>query len=112
MNIKSREELSKKINIEIKAITGRIKLLKETSKPVKPDNAIGRLTRMEAIGSKAISDANLSSARVRLVNLERALRRVKEDSDFGLCVECGEDIVEARLMLLPESERCVGCAGR
>lgn len=78
-------------------------------KPIAPDNAIGRLTRMEAIGSKSINEAALRKAKETLVKLERALITV-DKPDFGVCVECEEPIPLARLMVLPETTLCVQCA--
>ena len=41
---------------------------------IAPDVAIGRVSRMDAIGNRAISDVALNVARARLVELERAQR--------------------------------------
>lgn len=82
----------------------------QLAKPVSPDNAIGRLTRMEAIGSKSINEAALKKAKDKLVQLERALDNI-DSSDFGLCQHCEEPIPAARLMVMPEAALCVKCAG-
>lgn len=37
-----------------------------------------------------------------------ALQRI-EDGSYGLCVDCGCDIPEARLRVAPEAPRCVNC---
>ena len=79
------------------------------TKPVSPDNAIGRLTRMEAINSKSINEAALRKAKYTRQKLERALAKI-DDPDFGLCRECEEPIPTARLMILPETDLCVQCA--
>jgi len=78
-------------------------------RPIAPDNAIGRLTRMEAINSKGINEAALAKARDTMASLERALTKL-DDPDFGLCRECEEPIPPARLMILPETDLCVQCA--
>ena len=49
MNEQERAELKQKIIEEIRTQKHLIESFTETSKPVAPDNAIGRLTRMEAI---------------------------------------------------------------
>ena len=79
------------------------------AKPVSPDNAIGRLTRMEAINSKSINEAALGKARDTRSQLERALAKI-DAPDFGLCRECDEPIPSARLKILPETDLCVQCA--
>ena len=75
MNDEQKIELRKLINKDIEELKKTIDLLKGTVKPVAPDNAIGRLTRMEAINSKSISEATLRSAKNKLGNLEIALKK-------------------------------------
>jgi DnaK suppressor protein len=104
------KELREKILSLIEGLRHEIEAHRASSRPVEPDAAIGRLTRMEAISAKHISEASLASARSRLSRLERALRRIDDDHDFGLCSECCEPIPIKRLMLMPEATRCVRCA--
>ncbi|MEN8142924.1 MAG: TraR/DksA C4-type zinc finger protein, partial [Thermodesulfobacteriota bacterium] len=77
--------------------------------PVEPDNAIGRISRMDAISSRKISEAKLSDAKSRLVLLEHAQAKI-DQPDFGICISCGDPISLARLKLLPEARACVDCA--
>ena len=100
------EEHIKEKLIAIKEDIASYELL---TKPVSPDNAIGRLTRMEAINSKSINEAALRKARDTRSQLERALAKI-DSPDFGLCRECDEPIPSARLMILPETDLCVQCA--
>jgi DnaK suppressor protein len=111
MDTEDRKVLEIKIVDAIEEEKKLIKSLKETSKPVAPDNAIGRLTRMEAINSKSISEASLNSAKSKLVKLEIALKKI-DDPDFGVCVNCENPIPHGRVMLMPESTLCVPCAER
>ncbi len=108
MQSENRGQLKQKIRDEIEAQKHLIKSLQETSKPVAPDNAIGRLTRMEAIVSRGVSEASLNSAQVKLSKLETALSKI-DDPEFGLCLRCGEPIPHGRIMLMPESTLCVPC---
>jgi len=102
-------QLARHIRDRIEGIGGNIAAFKAGSVPVSPDDAIGRLTRMEAINSKSINEAALRKARDKLSRLERALRNI-DDPDYGLCQECEEPIPFARLMAMPESDLCVACA--
>ena len=70
MNPEERKKLKREITDAIEAQEHLIESLAKTSKPVAPDKAIGRLTRMEAIGSRAVSEASLNSARTKLTPLE------------------------------------------
>ena len=83
--------------------------LKLKSKPIAPDNAIGRISRMDAIANKSVNDASLRNAKKRLTKLKYALNNI-DCPDFGICTECDEAIPLGRIMVMPESTRCVACA--
>lgn len=40
--------------------------------------------------------------------IKAALKRI-EDGSFGICVQCGEDIPDKRLDLLPHTPLCTSC---
>jgi len=109
--MENKEKAKLKANIEEKliAIKEDIVSYELLTKPVSPDNAIGRLTRMEAINSKSINESILRKARDTRSQLERALAKI-DNPNFGLCRECDEPIPSARLMVLPETDLCVQCA--
>ncbi len=111
MEQEDKEKLRKHILQEMDSLKDNIIALKKSSKPVAPENAIGRITRMEAINSKSISEASLRNAEIKLLKLKRSLDMI-EDPEFGLCTRCGEPIPVKRLMIIPETLLCVGCAGR
>lgn len=111
MTKEDKEKLEKVILSEAENLKASIKTLAEGSRPVAPDDAIGRLTRMEAINAKSVNEANLNAARVKLAKLERALTRLN-DPEFGLCAICEEPIPVGRIMLMPETTVCVQCAGK
>ena len=110
MKAEEKQLLNEKIDEEMVRLNHEIELLVEQTKPVAPDRAIGRLTRMEAINAKSIAEANLRNARSRVTKLEQALTRV-DDEDFGICTRCERPIPYKRILLVPESTRCVRCAG-
>lgn len=111
MNQDERTLLKRHLRDRIDAVNGDIVAFKASSAPVAPDNAIGRLTRMEAINSKSINEAALRKARTTRTLLEKALRAI-DSEDFGLCRDCEEPIAFARLMAMPEAALCVTCAAR
>lgn len=86
---------------EIEELKAEIPRLKELVKPVAPDNAIGRVSRMDNIVNQSVAEAQLSKAKVRLVRLKEALKRVDEDEEFGICLDCGDPIPMARLLAMP-----------
>ena len=109
MNPAERQELKRNIEEAIEAQRTLIASLSETSKPVAPDNAIGRLSRMEALNDRAVSEASLNVAQTKLSRLETALGKVNQP-DFGICVGCDNPIPPGRIVLMPEATRCVPCA--
>lgn len=109
MSPETKRGLKDKILADIVALKADIERLEALTQPIPPDDAIGRISRMEAIHEKSINEATLDAAKTRLIQLELALGKI-DDPDFGLCVECGEPIAPGRIMLMPESTRCVKCA--
>ncbi|MBL4594843.1 MAG: TraR/DksA C4-type zinc finger protein [Flavobacteriales bacterium] len=100
-----------KINTEIEKLQVKIDELKEATKPIAPDVAIGRISRMDAINNKSVNEAALRTAEIKMTKLEMASNKV-DDPKFGICIRCGQAIPEGRLMIMPESIKCVNCAQR
>ena len=111
MNPAERQKLKRIMEEAIEAQKTLIASLAETSKPVSPDNAIGRLSRMEALNDRAVSEASLNAARHKLSRLENALGKV-DQPDFGICLGCDNPIPPGRILLMPEATRCVPCTER
>ena len=84
-----KEEVEQNILKEIAKTQGLIIEYKEMSGPVTPDDAIGRISRMDAINNKSVTEASLRQAEEKLRNLQRALSLVGT-SDFGKCIKCGK----------------------
>ena len=71
--------------------------------------AVGRLSRMDAMQSQAMAEAQERKRQSDLVRIELALRRIKEE-EYGYCTECGEEIAPKRLDADPLAARCIRCA--
>ena len=109
MQTLDKEAFKKKIDILIGKMQDEIKGLEELTKPISPENSIGRVSRMDAINNKGVSEAALRTKKSRLGALITAKNRLDTEG-FGFCQNCKRPIQEARLMFLPESNFCVGCA--
>jgi len=83
--------------------------LDEATQPIEPSVAIGRLSRMEAIGEKSVNEARHVNVKLRLEKLKNALNRI-ESGTYGICIRCREEIPEGRLQAVPETLICVPCA--
>ena len=86
-----------------------IAIIEELTKPIAPENAIGRISRMDAINNKSVNDAALTQAKQKLKNLEITLSNLYEP-EFGISAKCNNTIPLGRIMLMPQSRFCVNCA--
>ena len=109
MTKEEKEKLENHIKEKIEKLIKDVVSYKQLTRPIAPDNAIGRLTRMEAISSKSINEVAFRRAKQTLSKLERVLR-MADAPDFGLCKTCEEPIPFGRLMIVPETDLCVECA--
>lgn len=108
MNQQEKRRIKDRIYQEIAQTEQDIARLKAINTPVSPDNAIGRISRMEAINARAISNSALLQAQARLRGLKSARANLHEP-EFGSCIECGELIPAERILLLPHVKMCVSC---
>ncbi|MCK0148804.1 TraR/DksA family transcriptional regulator [Marivita sp. S6314] len=71
--------------------------------------AVGRLSRQDALLSQSMAKATQASRDAMRVSLKRALQRL-DDGEFGYCDDCGDEIAQKRLELDPTASRCISCA--
>jgi DnaK suppressor protein len=109
MDEKIINEIKEKIIIEIDKTEKSIIEYKEITKPIAPENAIGRISRMDAINNKSVAEAALRTAVEKLDKLNYMLSQIGED-DFGVCAKCKNPIPIGRILLMPQSRHCVNCA--
>ena len=85
------------IKNELRITFNAIKTIETKTKIVDLDQQlIGRLSRMDSIIAKEMSVAKLERQKLRLNQLEEALKNL-ENEDFGVCIDCGEDIEFQRI---------------
>lgn len=82
---------------------------REMTKLVAPDNALGRLTRMDAINNKSLTESILIRVEEKLTKLKYVLSVIDTD-EFGICISCKGAIPIERILVKPESSHCVKCA--
>jgi len=84
----------------------------EAARPVELDQAkVGRLSRMDAMRSQAMSIETQRRRVVELGRIKTALTRIEED-EFGVCQSCGKSIAVQRLAIDPAAHLCIDCANR
>lgn len=88
----------------------KIETLRELTQPISPDDSIGRVSRMDAINNKSVNEAALRASENKMKNVLLGIERFGSP-EFGKCRNCGKPIPFGRLMVMPGSSTCVGCAG-
>lgn len=72
-------------------------------------SSVGRLSRMDAMQGQAMAQENERRRTLKLKQITLALNNI-DTENFGICVECDEDIAVKRLEFDPTSTLCVECA--
>lgn len=94
-----------------KRTTSQIEELEELTRPIAPENAIGRVSRMDAINNRSVNEEALRKARKRLQQLKNNRERLAKGT-IEECTNCGQAIQAKRLIYMPESHTCIPCARR
>ena len=103
------DNIKQKILNEISKTEKSVEEYTELTRPIAPDCAIGRVSRMDAINNKSVTAASLRVAKEKLSSLKRVFSKLGTD-DFGLCLKCKKPIPLERILVRPESLFCVHCA--
>lgn len=99
--LKKREEVVKEAKIEIsKYIKGETKQLVDTAL----DDGDWSIVDL----SEDISLKQLNTHRENLQKIDEALRKLEEGT-YGICEDCGEEINEERLKIMPFAIYCIDC---
>ena len=82
---------------------------KEAAKPVELDQqAVGRLSRIDAIQQQKMVEANRRRQHLRLKHVKAALSAIVNDH-YGICRRCEEYVAWPRLRAQPECFICLHC---
>ena len=103
-----KKQIITQIKHDLDALTLQIENLTLQLQPIAPDCSLGRLTRVEAMNEQAVIARIYQEATRRHSRLTHALSR-SDKPMFGLCLECEEEIAIGRMLIRPESLRCVAC---
>lgn len=85
--------------------------LEKLTEPIKPENSLGRISRMDAINNKSVAEAALRNKKKKIAQMKHALSNIDKEG-FGSCENCKRQIQPKRLIYMPESTKCVNCASR
>jgi DnaK suppressor protein len=109
MTEEERSKIKEMIANRIIKVEKKVANYEEMTQPIKPENSIGRLSRLDAINNKSVVEAALRRAKENLNALKAAVDNIEEE-EFGLCKGCGDAIPMGRIVLKPENPYCVSCA--
>ena len=70
--------------------------------------SVGRLSRIDALQQQAMAKALTKRRITEKKAIAQALLRIK-NNEYGTCIECGEDIEKARLIINPTVLKCIEC---
>ncbi len=109
MEKSQKKEFKKTLNAEINKTIKIIEKYIQLCKPISPENAIGRVSRMDAINNKSVVEAALLQSKKKLKQLRVIEKKISIDN-YGKCAKCNNNIPFQRLIIRPESIFCVNCA--
>ena len=102
------KEIEKNISKELNETLISINEYKELTKPISPENSIGRVSRMDAINNKSVMEESLRKLKLKYKKL-KFIKTQTQKEDFGICLKCKKEIPLGRIMIIPESRFCVKC---
>jgi len=108
MKLQEKESLKALIIQQTKQLQTQITQLQNKSTKIAKDCSLDALNKADMHNEHQREHTLVEQAKKRVVVLERTLLRVDEE-EYGVCVECEDEIAFARLQLLPESLFCVEC---
>ena len=118
MNARSRTGADAGKSMEKVLLAARESVLADIREHLHSEGGQGNLAllnHLEAVGDWVEADllndsdiALLSHELVRLRDIDAALKRIK-DGTYGICIDCGDAIPQARLQALPTAMSCVKC---
>ncbi len=108
LTVEQREELRILIREKIVELEKSLESLQEQANPIAPDNAIGRLSRMDSLVNQGTAEMAMVNTRKTLERLRGKLDRI-DDANFGRCGKCNQWIPIERLRAAPDRGVCIEC---
>ncbi|MBV1895930.1 MAG: TraR/DksA C4-type zinc finger protein [Rhodobacteraceae bacterium] len=110
MNETDIARITDKIQARLREIKVQDQLGQDAQAVVELDQqAIGRLSRMDAMQHQAMARAQQSRRNTEILRLNAALVRMDE-GEYGYCEDCGDAIAAKRLEFDPAASKCITCA--
>lgn len=109
LDTKTRDDLRERIEAELQRLRSVSAAGQAASEIVELDQSrVGRLSRMDALQTQAMSKATTQRHQLQIQRLSAALQRL-DQPEFGLCLDCDEAIAIKRLHYDPSTRLCINC---
>ena len=102
----SNDALKKQLEERLATLQARLASIK---KDVTREHSGDSAEQAQERENDEVVDAIGNETALSIRTVAAALERIEEGT-YGVCENCGEDIGEARLQVVPEATRCVSCA--
>ncbi len=102
----SNDALKKQLEERLATLQARLASIK---KDVTREHSGDSAEQAQERENDEVVDAIGNETALSIRTVAAALERIA-DGTYGVCENCGEDIGEARLQVVPEATRCVSCA--
>lgn len=108
MDRKKLEKFGEILREKRRNIAGEVENLRKAGLAQTGDGPMDTADEASSSYEKLVSLGVGEAERIIIKSIDEALERIKT-GEYGLCVECGGKISEARLKALPYADKCVEC---
>lgn len=108
MEIAVQESFRTKIEARIRELEDSMESTKEDREAISPDKSIGRLSRLDSMQMQQMALGMNSRMQEEARQLKEALKRI-DNSRYGICEMCRQDIPMERLEFQLDATICVDC---
>ena len=105
----NKTQIKLRLNHEITKTVNFINDCKLSTKVIAADCAVDHSLRMEKLNEDELTLKTLRKAEQKLINLKRVLNQINS-INFGICTKCKSPIPIERIIIRPESMKCINCA--
>ncbi len=98
----------KRVEAELRDVRRQLVSLLGLREETKVERTADEMDQIQEAESRELAARNLDSLARQLRLVDEALDRI-EEGDYGICVECDEEIGLKRLTAVPWAQRCLRC---
>lgn len=108
MDTAVQESFRTKIEARIRELEDSMESTKEDREAISPDKSIGRLSRLDSMQMQQMALGMNNRMQEEARQLKEALKRI-DNSRYGICEMCRQDIPMERLEFQLDATICVDC---